>query len=265
MKPRYTKHWNEISANWQQTDQQIMQRAFSDLLNIRLFDNWLSFPQKAQRLLKTDLFDESLSDGLCPLLFKRAHRVICMDLSISTVISARRRYPHLLAVVADARHLPFVPGTFDVIVSNSTLDHFETSADIIASLKDLRLVMGNKAQLLVTLDNKTNPIIYLRNALPYKLLNKLGFVPYYVGATLSVRGLKKVLQDLNFSVPDTTVFWHFPRIIMLGMAYLIYRFFSEKSKQRFLKIILSFERLSKLPTRYITGQFVAARAIKRSE
>ncbi len=264
MKPRYIKHWNKIAANWHQTDQQKLLRSFSDLLNISLFDHWLPSSKKAERLLKTDLFDESLTDGLCPLLFERSHRVICMDLSISTIISAKRRYPHLLAVVADVQHLPFSPGIFDVIVSNSTLDHFKTSADIIASLKGLNLVMRNEAQLLVTLDNKTNPIIYLRNLLPYKLLHKLGFIPYYVGATFSAHTLKRVLQELNFSVLAMTAFWHFPRIIMAGIALLIHQFGSEKSRQRLLNIILSFESLSKLPTRYITGQFVAARAIKRS-
>jgi ubiquinone/menaquinone biosynthesis C-methylase UbiE len=265
MKPRYIKHWNKIAANWQQTDQQKLLRSFSDLLNLSLFDGWLPSPKKAERLLKTDLFDESLTEGLCPFLFKRAHRVICIDLSISTVISAKRRYPHLLAVVADVQHLPFFPGTFDIIVSNSTLDHFKTSADIIASLKGLNLVMRNGAQLLVTLDNKTNPIIYLRNMLPYKLLHNLGFLPYYVGATFSAHSLKKVLQELNFSVIATTAFWHFPRIIMAVIGLLIHRFGSEKSRQRLFKIILSVENLSKLPTKYITGQFIAARAIKCSE
>jgi ubiquinone/menaquinone biosynthesis C-methylase UbiE len=265
MKPRYIKHWNKIAVNWHQTDQHKLLRSFSDLLNLSLFDGWLPSPKKAERLLKTDLFDESLTEGLCPFLSKRAHHVICMDLSVSTVTAAKQRHPHLLVIVADVRHLPFAPGTFEVVVSNSTLDHFKTSADIIASLKGLNSVMRNGAQLLVTLDNKTNPIIYLRNMLPYKLLHKLGFLPYYVGATFSAHGLKKVLQELNFSVIATTAFWHFPRIIMAVMALLIHRFGSEKSRQRLFKIILSVENLSKLPTRYITGQFVAARAIKRSE
>jgi hypothetical protein len=146
MKPRYTKHWNEISANWQQTDQQVFQRSFSDLLNLRLFDDWLPFPKTAERLLKTYLFDESL---------------------------------------------------------------------------------------LVTLDNKTNPIICLRNLLPYKLLHKLGFFPYYVGTTLSACSLKKVLQELNFSVLGTRAFWHFPRIIMVGLTLFIHRLLSDKSKKAY--------------------------------
>ncbi|MBN1832566.1 MAG: class I SAM-dependent methyltransferase [Deltaproteobacteria bacterium] len=264
MKPRYIKHWNKTADNWRQTDQQKLLRSFSDLLNLSLFDGWLPSTKKAERLLKTDLFDESLTEGLCPLLFERANDVICIDLSISTVISAKNRYPLLHAVVADVQHLPFAPGTFDVIVSNSTLDHFKTSADVIASLKGLNLAMRNGAQLLVTLDNKTNPIIWLRNLLPYKLLHKLGFVPYYVGATFSAHRLKRVLRELNFSVLDTAAFWHFPRVIMAGIALIIHQFGSEKLGHGLFNIFLSFESLSKLPTRYITGQFVAARAIKRS-
>ena len=264
MKRRYAKHWNEIATNWQQTDRQSLLRLFSDLLNHRLFDDWLPSQKEAKRLLKTDLFDESLTDGLYPLLLGRAHHVFCMDISIATVIAAKQRYPHLLAIVADARHLPFAPGTFDVVVSNSTLDHFETSKDIIASLKDLNLVLKNEALLLLTLDNKINPVIYLRNLLPYKLVHKLGIVPYYVGATFGPRRLREVLQELDFIVLDTTAFWHFPRIIMVGIAFLINGLASNKSKHKLLNMILSVESLSKLPTRYITGQFIAARATKCS-
>lgn len=265
MKHRYANQWNETATNWQQTDRQSLLRLFSDFLNRRLFHDWLPSQKEAKRLLKTDLFDESLTDGLYPLLLGRAHHVFCMDVSIATTIAAKQRYPHLLAVVADVRHLPFAPGTFDVVVSNSTLDHFEKSEDIITSIKDLSLVLKKEALLLVTLDNRINPVVFLRNILPYKLLHKLGFVPYYVGATLSAHSLKKVLQDLNFSVLGTTAFWHFPRIIMVGIVFMIHRFISEKSRQRLLKILLSFESLSKLPTRYVTGQFIAARAIRRSD
>ncbi len=265
MKHRYAEQWNETATNWQQTNWQSLLRLFSDLLNRRLFADWLPSNKEAKRLLKTDLFDESLTDGLYPLLLRRAHHVFCMDVSIATATAAKQRYPNLLAIVADVRHLPFAPGSFDVVVSNSTLDHFETSKEIVASLKGLDLVLKNQALLLVTLDNRINPVVYLRNILPYKLLHKLGIVPYFVGATYGPHRLKEVLQELNFSVLDMTAFWHFPRILMVALAFLIDSLVSNKWKQKVLNMILSAENLSKWPTRYITGQFIAARAISSSK
>ena len=264
MKPGDPNQWNETAANWRQTNHQTLLRLISDLLNSRLFENWLP-ETKVERLLKTDLFDESLTEGLCPLLSRHANHVFCMDISLATVIAAKRKYPQLQAIVADVRRLPFAKGTFDIVVSNSTLDHFETPEEIVTSLADMNLVMRNEAELLLTLDNKNNPVIYLRNVLPYRLLHNLGILPYYVGTTFSVCCLKEVLQKLNFSVLDTTAFWHFPRILIVGAAWLIDKFILNKSKEKLLNFILSFESLSKSPTKYLTGQFIAAKAIKRAK
>lgn len=263
MNPKNANYWNEIANTWQHTNQQKLLRLISDTLNDRLFDNWLA-PKKVNRLLKTDLFDESLTDGLYPLLSKRAKSVVGIDISAATINAAKQHHKQLQAVIADVRHLPYASGTFDIIVSNSTLDHFQTSAEIITSLKELKRVLRKDGQLLITLDNITNPIIALRHILPFKLLNRLGIVPYYVGATFGARRLKSTLEELNFSVLEVTTFWHFPRIFLVPIATVVDKYFSDKFRRKFLNMILAFEYLSKLPTKYITGQFVAAKAIKRS-
>ena len=200
---------------------------------------------------------------LYPLLSKRANSVVGIDISFATVNGVKQDHTGLQTVVADVRCLPYISGTFDIIVSNSTLDHFETSAEIIASLKEFKRVLREDGQLFITLDNPTNPIIFLRRILPIKLLNRLGIVPYYVGVTFGARRLKQTLEELGFSVLEVTTFWHFPRIVVVAVALIVGRCFSDKFKQKFLKVILSFESLSKYPTKYLTGQFVAARAVKR--
>lgn len=255
-------YWNTVSRTYQQTDQQKLLRCISDLINISLFTTWLP-SEKAQSLLKTDLFDESLTDGLYPLLSHHAERVVGIDITSDFVAAARQRHPQMETVNTDVCNLPFPSETFDIIVSNSTLDHFETSKDIIAGLQELKRVLKKQGQLLITLDNYTNPLVFLRNALPFNLLNRLGIVPYYVGATFSARHLRRVLEEMDFTVVATTSCWHFPRIFLAAIALILTSFSSDKQKQRVLRAVLSFEHLSKLPTKYITGQFIAVKAIKK--
>ena len=51
-------------------------------------------------------------------------------------------------------------------------------------------------------------------------------------------------------VNATTAIMHMPRVIALAVG-------------RGMETMLGFERLGQLPTRFLTGQFVAARAVRR--
>src|SRR5205085_1532177 len=61
----------------------------------------------------------------------------------------------------------------------------------------------------VTLDNPRNPLVALRNALPFR---PLVLVPYYVGATLGPRGLGAALESVGFAVEELAAVMHVPRI-----------------------------------------------------
>ena len=49
--------------------------------------------------------------------------------------------------------------------------------------------------MILTLDNLANPIILLRNGLPFHLLYYMKIVPYYVGVTLGPYRLQRLLKD----------------------------------------------------------------------
>ena len=91
-----------------------------------------------------------------------------VDLAPTTVQAALNRYHGLRALAADVRRLPFADGDFDTVVSNSTLDHFKTSAELADSIKELSRVLRPGGELYLTLDNPSNPLIALRNALPFR-------------------------------------------------------------------------------------------------
>ncbi|HSW49126.1 MAG TPA: methyltransferase domain-containing protein, partial [Bryobacteraceae bacterium] len=87
--------------------------------------------------LKTDLFEEANgADQVLFDLYPPSCRAIGMDLSAATAAEAARRCPNGAArfVVCDARHLAFRPGSLDLIVSTSTLDHLESAEQFRESL-----------------------------------------------------------------------------------------------------------------------------------
>jgi ubiquinone/menaquinone biosynthesis C-methylase UbiE len=239
----------------------LLWRTYSDILNIKLLKRWMP-AERAELLLKTDLFDEAVCDGLYPLLITRAKHVIGMDHSFSIVHEAQLRYPGLQMVDADVRSLPFPENTFDIIVSNSTLDHFESFDQMIFSLSELYRVLRKGGQLILTIDNLANPVIALRNWLPFRLLNRLGILPYYVGATCGPHQLRTLLEQVGFKLLEVDALIHCPRVLAVALARWMQKHTRPKSQQYFLRFLQAFEYLSYLPTRFFTGYFVAVKAMR---
>jgi SAM-dependent methyltransferase len=255
-------YWDSVVAEWKKSEPHKLWRAYCERLNAMLLKSWLP-TGKVERLLKTDLFDEAVGEGLHPLLVSRARTFIGMDLSFLVLHTARSLHSDLLVISADACDLPFADGVFDIVVSNSTLDHFASPDRIEASLRELRRVLRTGGQLLLTLDNLANPLIALRSVLPFSLMKRLGIVPYYVGATVGPGGLCRVLRRVGLEVRQLHAMMHCPRVFAVAFARVLAKWASPQVQMRFLRLLLAFERLSCWPTRFITAYFVAVRAVKR--
>jgi SAM-dependent methyltransferase len=262
LRPKKTQYWDLVAHDWAATQPHRLWREYSDRLNATLFERWL--PQdKVERLLKTDLFDEATGDkGLFPLLAAKARAVIGVDISLRTLHRAHARHGALRAVGADVCNLPFADHAFEVVVSNSTLDHMESLADLAKGLAELHRVLKRGGQLLLTLDNLSNPAVALRNALPQRLLTALHLVPYYVGATCGPRRLVGMLREAGFAAEQTEAVMHCPRVLAVLAAHGLDRLGGPASKARFLDHLLAWERLSHLPTRFFTGYLIAVKAVR---
>ncbi len=240
--------WESALSELPRTRRHLFLRAYGDEVNRLLLERWL--PKSADRVLKTDLFEEAVGDGLAHVLGERFQSVDAIDVSRTVVDEAARRHPEIHAECCDVRELPYEDGTFDAVVSTSTLDHFETVAEIGEALRELRRVLAPGGTLVVSLDNLSNPLVAVRNALPFRWLHGIRLVPHYVGATCRPSELQRLLAMTGFDVQTTTAIMHVPRVIALAVG-------------GGMDAMLGLERLGRLPTRFLTGQFLAARAVKR--
>lgn len=262
MKTEGASYWESIADEWKKTRPDRLWRKHSDTVNQSLLLRWLP-EQPVPRLLKTDTFDEAVGEGLIQFLKTRAHTVVGMDLSFQNVQLACPGEMSICGACADVRQLPFREESFEVVVSNSTLDHFRTLDEMMVSLRELHRVLRKDGKLILTLDNLANPIIAARNILPFKLLNRLGILPYYVGATCDPWRLQKLLREIGFEVTEVTAVLHCPRIFAVLVAKLLCSCATVSVQQRFLRRLEAFEHMSRWPTRYVTGNFIAVRAEKR--
>lgn len=152
------------------------------------------------------LFDVAKANG----------NVVGMDISIEITSRAKRmseqHSPGLgKYVCCDVRHLPLGDNSIDLIISDSTLDHFPNESDIVTALKELGRVLQAGGTLILTIDNKSN-LTYP----PYFIIHlwmKLGLSPYFIGKTLSFTKLRHSLEEIGFSVKKARPFFTIPTLM----------------------------------------------------
>jgi SAM-dependent methyltransferase len=255
-------YWEAVGIEWTHRKKDALWRRHSDFVNRSLFARWLG-SATYDRILKTDLFDEAMTTGgLLPIVLRSSNRVVGMDISSSIVSIAERRL-EIAALCADVRRLPFPDQSFDVILSNSTLDHFEKFVDLVRALTELRRVLRKSGELWLTLDNLSNPLVAIRNRLPFRFLRSMGLVPYYVGASCGHARFKRVLDETGFDVSEDGAVLHCPRALSVRLTRFAERYGSPDLQRRVLRFLAKFERAGNWPTKFCTGYFLCARAVKR--
>lgn len=255
--------WEEAGRELQLRPACLLWRRYCDQLN----RHWLQrrLPDRTYgAVLKTDLFDEAAGEGVYPSLQARTARFCGIDISASACRLATARYARLEATVADVRCLPFADESFDLVLSLSTLDHFASASEIEKALRCLYRVLRPGGCLLVTLDNLSNPLVWIRNLIPWRMLEKTRLVPYPVGVTLHAAGLRKVLEDIGFEVRDLGTLMHVPRVPAVVLARLLEETGDSRAGRLFCRALLRLEFLSRLPTARWTGSYLAVSCSKGS-
>lgn len=263
-------YWDRVGDDWRRRQPQALWRTFTDRHQLALVDRWTRSAMRAvppgtsrPRLLKTDLFDEVAGRGLVDALVGRGWAATGVDVSPLIVAEAMGRHPELEGVAADVRSLPFPDDSFDAVFSGSTLDHFESAAEIAVALRELARVLRPGGSLILTLDNPGNPLIWLRNGPLARVVRWLGIVPYAVGATLHRRPLVDAVRAAGFEVRQVTAVLHGPRVIAVAVAGPV-SLLGTTGRELFLRMLGACEVLERLPTRWRTGHYLAVHAVRGS-
>jgi SAM-dependent methyltransferase len=214
-----------------------------------------------QSILKTDLFEEAYGPDelLFSLPFDAGLKIGC-DVSAATVARAadRGRDRGCRFINADVRRLPLADECFDVVLSNSTLDHFDTELEIEESLRELVRVLKPGGILLVTLDNPRNLLFgLLRAAMPWT------GVPFRLGRTLPLRKLLRMIDRSGLELQSSGWLIHNPRFVSTLFFLTLRRLFGSRADTPIQWLLGAFSKLENLPTRSLTGVFIAACARKR--
>lgn len=235
-------------------------RAHADAVNRALLDRWLK-GSRPRIVLKTDAFDEAMGDGALAPVDAGAGVVVAVDIAHSLLKAAAVRHPGLQVICADVRNLPVKPGSVDLSVSLSTLDHFASTSDIGLAFDELFQALKPGATAVVTLDNPQNPVVGVRNLLPQSPLRAIGVLAYQVGATLDEAGLKRALAGAGFEVLETSFIMHCPRVLAVPLSSLVSKFAPGLGKP-WLALLRAWEELGRWPMARRTGHFVAVLARK---
>ena len=163
--------------------------------------------------------------------------------------------------VGDVRSLDFADASFDLVLSNSTLDHFATVQEIEQSIGEIARVLGENGILILTMDNPWNPIVALRNSLPQNFTRRTGLIPYFMGRTLSMSGLIRAVENAGLMVQRRCYIQHAPRVAALHLCRLLER--QGKLQSSLITTMLAMETLSHWPTAALTGHYSALLASKK--
>ena len=252
-------HWAGFSAGDSSAMACQPWRAYCDRLHWRLIQRWVG-ESHFRRALKTDLFDESVGKGCCGALAKIADEIQGIDISAEVVQSASRRNPAMKMSVGDVRSLDFADASFDLVLSNSTLDHFATVQEIHQSIKEIARILDENGILILTMDNPWNPIVALRNTLPQNLTRRAGLIPYFMGRTLSMRALIRAMENAGLRVQRRRYIQHTPRVAALHLCRLLSR--QGRLQSSLITTMLAMETLADWPTAALTGHYSALLAKK---
>ena len=153
--------------------------------------------------------------------------------------------------------LPVADHSLDVVVSTSTLDHFERLEELERSLHELGRVLRPGGSLLLTLDNLDNPVVRLRNRLVRSRVRAFGLVPYRVGATVGRRRLREMLHGVGFVVESMGAVVHPLRTVAIPLCERAEHRWSPTARRRLLRFLAAWDRVGRLPTRYLSGYYLA--------
>ncbi len=203
------------NASWYLDPLVAAQKRDEHLRLIRRMRDWAPRPR---RVLKTDLFEEAFGDDQLLGTFPAEAALLCgVDVAPEIVAKCQTRFARLRGGLpaADLRALPFRDASFDWIVSNSSLDHFDSREDLERALGEVARVLGPGGVLLLTLDNPRNPLYH-----GLRFASRRGWAAFPMGETLSAQEAWAAMERHGLRSLEQRYFLFNPR----GVSTLLFLF-----------------------------------------
>jgi SAM-dependent methyltransferase len=213
-----------------------------------------------KRILKTDLFEEAFGeDHILADLFPSACFRCGAEVAYATARTAARRHPQLAAglAVADIRQTAFRSASFDLVVSTSSLDHFDTRSEFLAAIGEMARVLRPAGVLILTLDNRSNPLYH-----PLRWLSRVGATPFPLGFTPGRHRLWRDLRQAGLEPFDEDWLLHNPRGLSTLLFLALRRVLRSRADWAVACLLRAFDLLDRLPSRRLTACFLALAARK---
>jgi SAM-dependent methyltransferase len=259
------QHWNRVAEDSSRTKcgnpvlARHKRRVYADLITA-----WTG-NLAPSRALKTDLFAEAFNDEEFLSSLPWASHIIGIDISSAVLQTARHRQQIGILggyVTCDVTRLPFRDGAFDLVISDSTLDHFQTQDEIHLALGEIVRVLSHGGKLILSIDNPSCLTYPPRRLV--RLWMRLGLAPYYIGVTLSSAHLRNALRSLGMTIHNETAILHYPHPDCV--VRLCERCVTGIGRGRLdgvtANVFSAFERFGNTGMRYLTGRYLAVCATK---
>jgi SAM-dependent methyltransferase len=268
MPDKEAEHWGEVARGW--SDKGYANQLLGEQKRktyIALITRWAKLSAR-QRILKTDLFAEAF--GVEQFFFDiipAKSAIVGIDVAVEIVAAAKsqaikRGLNTGSYLCGDVKKLPLRDSSIDLIISDSTLDHFPTEEEIITALEELGRVLKAGGTMILTIDNKCN-LTYPPYCL-VRLWMKLGLSPYFIGRTLSLSRLRRALKENGLVVEADTAILHYPHPD--GLVRWLERSLRSLSRGKLdntiRKWLAGLNRLEGSKTKYLTGRYIAVKAVK---
>jgi SAM-dependent methyltransferase len=262
-----TRYWDHVArkmANGQEFDELLAEQYRS--VHMNLLTRWADIKNN-HLILKTDLFAEALCPSRAFLwdILKVDGNVVGIDISAEITSEAKirasqRTQKFIECLNCDIRQLPFSDNSFDLIISDSTLDHYSHQNEIAIALTELRRILKPGGTIIITMDNKDNITELL-----FRLWIYFGLAPFFIGETYSMKQLKQAMTDIGFLLIDSTTIIHNPRLFTKLVIALVRKVAPARADPYIRKGLRLLDSLENRRTKYLTAQFIAVKAVKPAE
>jgi len=252
---KYSKLWDATFKRMKKSHLETNIARYKADENLKLLKKWCD-NLKNKKILKTDLFEEcykrdQFSDKI------RCKNIYGIDVSKKITINSKKRNKNLIHLVSDICHLPFKDEKFDVVISNSTLDHIKVK-DVPKAIGEIKRVLKDNGILILTIDNKHNPLY----TIGLFLGNRLNLLPFHQERCYTVKEVKRLINDKNLKVVDEDVIFNLIPPLDIFLAFLE-KYNKDISLKLSCTIVRFSKRLNSKYIKYLVGRQLAFKIKKR--